>query len=67
MVIFNAVQLTALFAGWPFFINWLTYQQFPLRDLAIGVAVVAYFFSFIAFTSMVADNLSGNSRMRSPL
>ncbi len=46
IAIFNAFQLTCLFAAFPFIIGWLHSDPFPYSIAAFWVSIVAYIVLF---------------------
>jgi hypothetical protein len=50
MRVFNAFQITAMFAGLPFFTSWLSEQTFRGAGVAFWASIAAY---AVAFAFMV--------------
>lgn len=48
--VFNAFQITALFAAAPYGIQWLSTAEFPAHQAAFWLSVVAYFVFFVIMT-----------------
>jgi uncharacterized membrane protein YiaA len=57
MRVFNSVQLTAMFAGFPFLLNWLGSAEFKLAEVGFYVGCLAYVWMFGAMSSIVYDQL----------
>lgn len=59
MRVFNSIQLTAMFAAWPFLIAWLSDKRAEAgwAGIATLVACVAYLASFVAMSVVVHDAL----------
>ena len=54
---FNSLQITALFAGFPFGIAWLWTADFPAAGVAVWVAIVVYVIFFILMTASVCNSI----------
>lgn len=52
---FNAFQIVAFFAAFPFLIGWLSTKPFPYAGLAMGVACLAYLVYFGFMCSFVYE------------
>ncbi len=46
MRLFNAFQITGIFAGFPFFISWLDQQTFRLAGVGVWTAIAIYIIAF---------------------
>jgi len=57
MRFFNALQMVALFSGWPMLINWLAQSPFRGADVLYYVAWVAYAIGFALLTVCVAESI----------
>lgn len=57
MKFFNSLQVTGLFAGAPFLMNWLTTNPFPFAKTAFWVACVVYVVAFVGMTVSVHDSM----------
>lgn len=62
MRLFNAFQITFLFAAFPFLVGYLANASFPGQTPAFYGSIVAYIVAFGFMTSVVYDQLGRDSR-----
>lgn len=59
MRLFNAIQIVALFALWPFLLVWLSNgATFPGRELALVVGVVIYLCGCCAIVGAIYESIA---------
>lgn len=54
---FNSLQITSLFAAFPFFISWLSSATFPGHLAAMYISCVVYLIFFAMVAAAIFDSI----------
>jgi hypothetical protein len=60
MKAFNALQVTALFASWPFLCQWVKDAEFYANTIVFWIMVVTYGVGFILMVMSVFSSFDSN-------